>query len=276
MLGGVRSPFEDAASTTGSTGAGATTSGSTARSPTSAAAPSSTSAAAPAACWCRCCATAIASSASIAPPRCWPRAAARLARLPPAARRRALLVRGDLRASAVRAPASPSRWPRSTASSTCVTDEELVRFFRDARAALLPGGWLAFDVFAPTRRFLERRRPVGDDRAFATPRTGRRDPLQGDARRSTARVLATTFHYQPVAPRHRRAALPRQLVSLRHRLLQPREIEALLRARGPRSRRQSGATSTVGRSIPTTSSGEQHVYLARKKQAPDDAPRGLK
>ncbi len=189
-------------------------------------------------------------------------AAARLARLPSAARRRALLVRGDLRALPF-----GRRFAFAVAAfhtvQHCETDEDLGRFFRDARAALLPGGWLAFDTFAPTRRFLERRAPSGTTR-FRDPRTGR-PTLYSETHVLDGRVLAMTFRYQPVGRGIDGQRSRGRLVSLRHRLLQPREIEALLQRSGLDLVASWGGFD--GRPLdPDDEHGEQHVYLARKKQ----------
>ena len=189
------------------------------------------------------------------------RAAARLARLPPAARRRALLVRGDLRALPFK-----RRFAFAVAAfhtvQHCETDDELRRFFRGARDALLPGGWLAFDTFAPTQRFLERRAPSGTTR-FRDPGTGR-PTIYSETHVLEGRVLAMTFRYQPLGRRSDGRRLGAKLVSLRHRLLQPREIEALLRRCGLDLIASWGGFD--GRPLaPDDESGEQHIYLARKK-----------
>lgn len=206
-------------------------------------------------------------------------AATRLARLPDATSRRALLVRGDLGALPF-----ARRFAFAVAAfhtvQHCETDEELLRFFRGARAALLPGGWLAFDTFSPTRRFLERRAPSGMTR-FRDPRTGR-PTIYSETHLLEGQVLAMTFRYQPIGrgpdgKRHRA-----RLVSLRHRLFQPREIDALLRRSGLDLIASWGGFD--GRPLdPDDETGEQHVYLARKKQRrlgstgrSNDAPRGLK
>src|SRR5258706_11949225 len=105
-------------------------------------------------------------------------AAARVARLPSAARGRVRLARGDLRTLATR-----RRFELAIVAfhgiQHLVTDGDLLRFLRRARAALVPGGWLAFDVFAPEPAFLERARAVGPEHRWARtrfrhPTTGRR------------------------------------------------------------------------------------------------------
>jgi len=184
------------------------------------------------------------------------RAAARVGRLGADGRRRALLVRGDLRAL----PFTKRRFSLAVAAfhtiQHCESDAELLQFFRGAAAALVPGGWLAFDTFAPTRRFLERRGPSAPTR-FRDPRTGRAT-IYSESHVLDGPVLAMTFRYQPVAPGSKRA----RAVSLRHRLLQPREIEALL-ARAGLTLIASWGSFDGGPLDPDDESGEQHVYLAR-------------
>ncbi|HVV49515.1 MAG TPA: hypothetical protein VHO06_07645, partial [Polyangia bacterium] len=131
-------------------------------------------------------------------------------------------------------------------------------------AALIPGGWLAFDVFAPTRRFVERRVPSGETR-FRDPRSGR-PTSYSERHRLDGRVLAMTFRYQPLGRRTDGKRLGARLVSLRHRLLQPREIEALLARSGLDLIARWGGFD--GRPLdPDDDRGEQHVYLARSQQA---------
>jgi SAM-dependent methyltransferase len=201
------------------------------------------------------------------------RAAARVRRLGPAGRRRALLLRADLRAL----PLGP-RFAFAVAAfhtiQHCETDADLLRFFRGAAAALVPGGWLAFDAFAPTRRFLERRGRSGPTQ-FRHPRTGRPtlyseshvvEPGPGGPSQP---VLTMTFHYQPLDGRGRaRGRCQRRL--LRHRLVQPAEIQSLLRRAGLTLVATWGGFD--GRPLtdahhPSQDQTEQHVYLAQKPRA---------
>ncbi len=200
------------------------------------------------------------------------RAAARLKRLPAAHRRRALLLRADLRALPFRS--RRSRRPRFALALAafhtiqhCETNADLLRFFRGAAAALIPGGWLAFDTFAPEPRFLARRGPSGRTR-FRDPRTGR-PTIYTESHRivpgpdgPNGPVLAMTFHYQPVDARDRPRGRARN-VSLRHRLLQPTEIQSLLRQAGLALIASWGGFD--GRPLTTSDDQtEQHIYLAAK------------
>ena len=194
------------------------------------------------------------------------RAAARLRRASPGLRRRALLLRGDLR----RLPVARRFLLAIAAFHTIqhlATDRELTRFFAGVARTLRPGGWFVFDTFAPNARFLGRARPAGAGGASARPwaRTRFRHPTTGrrteywESYRLEGRLLTTTFHYQPVGSRQRRAAGD-QRVELAHRLLEPGEITRLLAGTGLTMIASWGGFD--GRSLaPPT---EQHVYLLRR------------
>jgi SAM-dependent methyltransferase len=187
------------------------------------------------------------------------RARVRVARLRPALRRRALLVRGDLGAFAVR-----RRFRFAVAAFHTIqhleADEELRRFFQRVAGALLPGGWLAFDTFAPNASLLAR--TAAPTRRWGTtsyrhPTTGERLVYEESFRRD-GRILVMTFHHQPVDARGRARGRVRRAV-LRHRLFTPEEIERALRAaRLPLIASWGGFD---GRALdPET---EQQVFLAR-------------
>jgi SAM-dependent methyltransferase len=190
------------------------------------------------------------------------RAASRIARLPAHLRRRALLVRGDLRSLAF-----PPRFAFAVAAFHSIqhlaTDDDLVRFFQGVAHALIPGGWLAFDAFAPDARFLAR---------GATERWGRtrfRHPVTGqttiysESHRRRGRVLAMTFHYQPIDARGRRRG-PERRVRLEHRLLERDELPPLLARAGLSLIATWGGFD--GR--PLDGDTEQHIYLARHGAPP--------
>jgi SAM-dependent methyltransferase len=198
------------------------------------------------------------------------RAAERVARLPPSGRRRALLVRADLRRLAVEAA------PRFALAIVAfhgiqhlVTDAELLGFFRRVRAALIPGGWLAFDLFAPDPAFMARVRAAGPARRwhrtlFRHPLTGRREAYSAsyafDARRGT---LLTTFHYQPVDALGRRRG-PERHVRLCHRQLEPTAVADLLTRAGLALLQSWGDFRGAPLEATTSGGSEQHVHLARR------------
>jgi SAM-dependent methyltransferase len=188
------------------------------------------------------------------------RAAARLARLAPRARRRGLLLRGDLR----RLPVA-SRFQFAIAAFHTIqhlaTDRELARFFAEVARALRPGGWFAFDSFAPNERFLARADAPGDRRwartRFRHPATGRQIEYSETYRRA-GRILTTTFHYRPVGRRQRSAAREHR-VDLVHRLLAPAEIGPLLAGTGLQVIASWGGFDGRPIAAPT----EQHIFLLR-------------
>jgi SAM-dependent methyltransferase len=199
------------------------------------------------------------------------RAAARLARLPPSRRRRALLVRGDLGRLPV---AASARFAFAIVAfhgiQHLVTDAELVELLTRVRSALIPGGWLAFDVFAPDPAFLARVVAAGPARRwhrtpFRHPVSGRREVYTAtyafDARR---RTLLTTFHYQPVDAVGRRRG-PERHVRLCHRQLAPTEVADFLTRAGLELLQSWGDFHGAPLEKGARPGGsEQHVYLARR------------
>lgn len=192
------------------------------------------------------------------------RAAGRVQRLGLAVRRRALLIRADLRAL----PLGP-RFALAVAAfhtvQHCETNADLLRFFQGAAAALVPGGWLAFDTFAPDQRFVERRGRSGRTR-FRDPRTGRPTIYTESHQLEPGHdgpILAMTFHYQALTRDSPGLARGRtRHLSLRHRLLQPTEIQSLLARSG------LGLIATWGGFdgrplVAEDTQTEQHVYLAQ-------------
>jgi SAM-dependent methyltransferase len=199
------------------------------------------------------------------------RAAARVARLPADRRRRALLVRADLRRLALK---TKPRFALAVVAfhgiQHLVTDAELLRFLRRARAALIPGGWFAFDVFAPDEAFLARVRAAGAGRrwhrtVFRHPTTRRREVYSAtyafDARR---RTLLTTFHYQPVDSLGRRRG-PERRARLCHRQLDPAAVADFLTRAGLELLQSWSDFRGASPETATRPGGsEQHVYLARR------------
>jgi SAM-dependent methyltransferase len=200
------------------------------------------------------------------------RAPRRIARLGPAARRRALLVRAGF--GALPLPASP-RFALALVAFHGVqhlaTDRDLTRFFRDVRAVLIPGGWLAFDVFAPSAAFLRRApRRRWDATRFRHPATGQR-LLYTTAHHLDRNQLRMLFYYQPLDARGRPRGAERS-VELVHRQLAPREVGALLARAGLELAASWGGFD--GRPLAgDNSETEQHVYLARRPLAPSTRDR---
>jgi SAM-dependent methyltransferase len=189
------------------------------------------------------------------------RAAARLRRLAPHIRRRALLLRGDLRRLPVR-----RRFQFAIAAFHTIqhlaTDRELADFFAVVARTLRPGGWFAFDTFAPNARFLGRANAPADRRwaraRFKHPTTGR--PTEySETYRLSGRLLTTTFHYRAVGPGQRRAA-PGRRVELAHRLLGPDDVARVVAGSG------LAVIATWGGFDwrPLDSETEQHVFLLRR------------
>ncbi len=201
------------------------------------------------------------------------RAAWRLARAGRAARARAVLARADLGAL----PARPARFALVIAAfhtvQHCESDAALQVFLRGARQALIPGGWLAFDTFAPARTFLERRAPSGVTR-FRHPRTGRLTAYQevhtvGAGPDGPDRpILSMRFRYTDLTGGARARTL-----SLRHRLFSPTEIDEALRLAGLSPIARWGGFD--GTPLDEQNPSEQHVYLARAG-APPSARRAAK
>jgi SAM-dependent methyltransferase len=198
------------------------------------------------------------------------RAAWRLGRAGAAARGRALLARADLGAL----PVAPGRFVLVLAAfhtvQHCESAAALAAFFEGAAAALTPGGWLAFDTFAPSRRFLQRRGPSGVTR-FRHPRTGRvttyreRHTVEPAPDGEPERVLAMRFDYADGATGRRR-----RTVLLRHRLWTPTEIESALQRAGlAEIARWAGFDGTR---LGAADDSEHHVVVARRG-APPGAPR---
>ncbi len=194
------------------------------------------------------------------------RAAWRLARAGGPARGRALMAQADLGGL----PVERSRFALVIAAfhtvQHCESAAALAAFFAGAAGALIPGGWLAFDTFAPSRRFVERRGPSAVTR-FRHPRTGRvttyreRHAVEAGPDDPGSRILAMRFDYADAVTGGRRRTL-----LLRHRLWSPAEIErALARAGLTLIGRWAGFD---GAPLDDPGASEQHVFLARRGAPP--------
>jgi SAM-dependent methyltransferase len=189
------------------------------------------------------------------------RAAARVRRLAPRARKRALLLRADLRRLPTAGPFSFAVAAFHTIQHLA-TDRELRGFFTGVAGVLRPGGWLAFDTFAPNAQFLARANRGGDRRwartRFRHPASGQRLEYS-ESYRHDGRMLVSTFHYRPVG-RGQRIASADHRVDLIHRLLEPADVERLLRGTGLELVARWGGFDGRPLAPPT----EQHIFLCRR------------
>jgi SAM-dependent methyltransferase len=188
------------------------------------------------------------------------RAAWRANRLGPTRRRRALLVRADLRALPFRRDTFAFAFAAFHSVQHLVDARDLLRFFRGVRSCLRPDGELVFDVLPPDPAWLARdpnrrwartvfRHPVTRERlVYTTNHTY--DPGR--------RALHMRLYYQPVDER-RRPRGPERLVRLCHRQLEPFEVEGLLARAG------FAVSATFGGwdERPLDTDGDQHIYRAR-------------
>jgi SAM-dependent methyltransferase len=156
----------------------------------------------------------------------------KLARLSPSRRARCALVRADLRAFAFAAPATLAISAFHSVQHL-LTDEDFLRFLRCARASLVPGGWLAFDVLppAPARLLRDPQRRFGRT-VFRHPSTGQRLVYTASYQYDPAsRLLHMGLHYLPV-DQHGQPSGNERRVRLCHRQYGPREVGQMLRRGG--------------------------------------------
>ena len=129
----------------------------------------------------------------------------------------------------------------------------------------MPGGWLAFDLFAPDARFLTRDPARRWDRTrFRDPSTGRPTIYTIDQRYDPRRrTLLMRIHYLPV-DRRGRAAGPERTVRLCHRQLRPDEVRALCERAGMELIASWGDFAGG----PLRDETEQHIHLVRAPREP--------
>ena len=196
------------------------------------------------------------------------RAAWRLARLGPTRRRRALLVRGDMRNIGF-APRFGLAICAFHSLQHLVAEDDLRACLRGVAASLAPRGWLAFDLLPPDpewiRRDPERRwaRTV-----FRHPVTGQRLAYSTNHRYDAERkTLHVRLYYQPLDARGRPAGRER-VHRLCHRQLDPDEVHALLDTSGLEIIARFGGFD--GRPFTESSQSnervEQHIYVARLRR----------
>jgi SAM-dependent methyltransferase len=189
------------------------------------------------------------------------RAARRVHRLAATRRARALLVRGDLRAFSF-TPRFGLAICAFHSVQHLVDDRDLIGFFRRVRAALVPGGWFAFDVLPPSPAWLARdpnRRWART--TFHHPETGERLVYTlSQSYEPRRKALHMRFHYQPVDERGRPSGAER-LVRLCHRQLPPEDVRRLLSRAGLEIVASFGGFDAR----PLAPDDDQHVYVARRR-----------
>jgi SAM-dependent methyltransferase len=182
----------------------------------------------------------------------------RVVRLNSSRRQRCLLLRSDLRAFSF-APRFSLAIAAFHSLQHLYTVRDLRAFLRAARAALVPGGWLAFDVLPPDPEWISR----DPDRRWG--RTVFRHPVSGqrliytnnheyDRRR---RVLHIRIYYQPIDAQGRPTGAE-HVVRLCHRQIDPSEMERLLKDEGFRLLASFGGFD--GRAL--DQHADEHVYVA--------------
>jgi SAM-dependent methyltransferase len=188
-------------------------------------------------------------------------AAHRVRRLSTLRRRACTLLRADLRAFAVREPATLAICAFHSVQHLLV-DEAILAFLACARRSLVKGGWLAFDVLPPDPTWLGRDPNHRWARTiFCHPTTRQRlayttshvyDP--------GTRLLHMRLYYQPVDEKG--AARGRErTVRLCHRQYPPSEITRLLSRSGFRP--LEAFADFDGRPlVESAAPAEEHVYVA--------------
>lgn len=195
------------------------------------------------------------------------RAAWRVSRLSPTRRRRTLLVRGDMRDLGLASRFSLAFCAFHSVQHL-VDEQELGRFLAGMRAALLPDGWLAFDLLPPDPAWINRdpQRRWARTR-FRHPGTGQRLVYTTSQRFDPQRqALHIKLHYQPIDEDGAPTGEER-VARLFQRQLYPADVRRALDQAGFRLLSTFGGFD--GRPLDESSGEEiqQHVYIAR--------PRGL-
>ena len=196
------------------------------------------------------------------------RAAWRLGRLGLTRRRRALLVRGDMRSIGF-APRFGLVLCAFHSLQHLTAVDDLRACLRGAAAALAPRGWLAFDLLPPDPEWIQR----DPDRRWA--RTVFRHPVTGqrlaystnhryDAERKTLHVR---LYYQPLDGRGQPTGRER-VHRLCHRQLDPDEVRGLLDDSGLEIIARFGGFDgrPLTESSQTNERVEQHIYVARLRR----------
>ncbi len=192
------------------------------------------------------------------------RAQARLARTGPVHRARGSLLRGDLRALPLRGGFHLAICAFHSVAHL-IDDADLDAFFGGVFRALLPGGWLAFDLLPPDPHWVNRdpERRWGRT-TFRHPATRQHFVYTNNHRHDPARrSLHIRLFYQPLDEAGRPAGdeIVRRLC---HRLLSPEEVAQRLTRAGLEPLARWGGFD--GRPLENQGDGQddEHIYLARR------------
>jgi SAM-dependent methyltransferase len=197
------------------------------------------------------------------------RAAGRVARLQATRRRRALLLRSDLRAL----PTGRSRFTLAICAfhsvQHLVDDADLLACFRAVNRLLVPGGWFAFDLLPPDPIWIHRdpNRRWGRT-VFRHPVTGQRLVYSNNHRFDPERrALHIRLYYQPLDGKDRPTGRER-VVRLCHRQLSPEEVAALLGKAGLTLAARFGGFDArpMAGSWTSQEPDDEHIYVARKRR----------
>jgi SAM-dependent methyltransferase len=188
-------------------------------------------------------------------------AARRIRRMSASRQRQCTLVRADLRAYQLHAPASLAVAAFHSVQHL-FTDEDIGLFLRTTRANLMQGGWLAFDVLPPDPDWLKR------DPNRRWGRTAFRHPITKQRLVYTtnhvfdpdSRLLHMRLYYQPVDDKGTPSGHERT-VRLCHRQLWPDEVRHMLKAAGFRLIETfSDFDGSILGDNPQTA--DEHIYVA--------------
>jgi SAM-dependent methyltransferase len=212
------------------------------------------------------------------------RTRARIQRLSPTRRGRALLVRGDLRSLPLARPRFTLAVCAFHSVQHLIEDADLVAFFRGVRRGLLPGGWLAFDLLPPDPAWIHRdpNRRWGRT-VFRHPRTGQRFVSTNNHTFDAGRhALHIRLYDQPVDAAGNPVGRER-VRRLCHRQIAPAQVEALLARAGlelvTRFGGFDGRPMAWGENGPpdaTAEGDDEHIFVARRPRGPASAPRSGK
>jgi SAM-dependent methyltransferase len=185
----------------------------------------------------------------------------RVRRLGRCRRQRCVLVRADLRSFAFRTEATLTVAAFHSVQHL-LTDDDFLRFLAAARASLVKGGWLAFDVLPPDPAWLGR----DPDRRWG--RTTFRHPTTRQTYVYTtnhrydpqSKLLFMRLYYQPVDGQGRPCG-QEHTVRLCHRQYTPDEVTEMLKRAG--FRRIALFAGFDGRLLEDTPDGaDEHVYVS--------------